>query len=174
MKCDLCKSEHSGKYGSGRFCSSKCARSFATKNNRVEINKKISASLHGKSCKVPKEALERAGKTRSIFRINKILSSNWENLTYWERRDRVFYEQKGKCKNCKIDNWLNRLIKLEYHHKDGNRDNNSRENVEYLCPNCHSQTNNHSIRKVLTINNRDRRIKNRYKYVVAVEIGEPR
>ena len=29
---------------------------------------------------------------------------------------------------------------LELEHKDGNNKNNSRENLEALCPNCHSQT----------------------------------
>ena len=45
MKCVLCGKEHDGTYGSGRFCSSHCARSFSTKNNREEINKKVSTTL---------------------------------------------------------------------------------------------------------------------------------
>jgi len=45
MYCENCKCEHEGSYGSGRFCSLKCARSFSTKNNRIEINKKISNTL---------------------------------------------------------------------------------------------------------------------------------
>ena len=43
--CENCNKEHNGTYGSGRFCSSKCARSFATKHNREEINKKTSEKL---------------------------------------------------------------------------------------------------------------------------------
>lgn len=34
-----------GTYGSGRFCSIKCARSFSTKNKRKEINEKVSKKL---------------------------------------------------------------------------------------------------------------------------------
>lgn len=33
-KCELCGTEHDGKYGSGRFCSQKCSRSFSTKNDK--------------------------------------------------------------------------------------------------------------------------------------------
>lgn len=33
MKCENCGREHNGSYGSGRFCSSSCARSFSTKND---------------------------------------------------------------------------------------------------------------------------------------------
>ena len=33
MICENCGKEHDGAYGSGRFCCSKCARSFSTKND---------------------------------------------------------------------------------------------------------------------------------------------
>lgn len=46
--CENCGSDHSGEYGSGRFCSLKCARGFSTKNNREKIKEKISNSLKGK------------------------------------------------------------------------------------------------------------------------------
>lgn len=42
MNCENCKSETIEKYGSGRFCSSKCARGFSTKAKRKEINEKVS------------------------------------------------------------------------------------------------------------------------------------
>jgi len=41
MNCENCNKEHDGTYGSGRFCSSKCARGFSTKEKRKEINKKL-------------------------------------------------------------------------------------------------------------------------------------
>ena len=48
-----CGKEHDGSYGSGRFCSQSCARSFSTtNNNRKEINKKISNKLAGRKCKM--------------------------------------------------------------------------------------------------------------------------
>ena len=33
MICKNCGKEHDGSYGSGKFCSLKCARSYATKND---------------------------------------------------------------------------------------------------------------------------------------------
>jgi len=45
-----------------------------------------------------------------------------------------------KCECCSNDMWLNKPIKLELHHKDGNNTNNKLENLEILCPNCHSLT----------------------------------
>ena len=44
-KCENCDNVHDGKYGSGRFCSSICARGFSTKNKRSLINKKVSSKL---------------------------------------------------------------------------------------------------------------------------------
>lgn len=43
--CEKCGAEHDGSYGSGRFCSKFCARSFSTSKNRKEISKKTSEKL---------------------------------------------------------------------------------------------------------------------------------
>lgn len=48
MRCESCNSNHDGKYGSGRFCSLKCAKGFSTKNKREEINKKVSKKMRGR------------------------------------------------------------------------------------------------------------------------------
>lgn len=45
-----------------------------------------------------------------------------------------------RCENCGLSEWLNNPIPLEVHHKDGNRNNNTIENFELLCPNCHALT----------------------------------
>jgi len=43
--CENCGDEHNGKYGSGRFCSTKCSRGFSTKAKRKEINEKVSKTM---------------------------------------------------------------------------------------------------------------------------------
>jgi len=48
MICENCNNEHDGSYGSGRFCSSKCARSFSSKAKRDETNKKVSKIMKSK------------------------------------------------------------------------------------------------------------------------------
>ena len=37
MICENCGKEYNGTYGSGRFCSKKCARSFSTKNSQGQL-----------------------------------------------------------------------------------------------------------------------------------------
>lgn len=43
--CENCGEHHNGTYGSGRFCSASCARSFGSKQHRQETNQKISNSI---------------------------------------------------------------------------------------------------------------------------------
>ena len=45
-----------------------------------------------------------------------------------------------QCENCGNTEWLGQPIPLELHHKDGNKKNNTLENFELLCPNCHALT----------------------------------
>jgi len=45
MICETCQNSHTGEYGSSRFCSVKCSRSFSTKAKRSEISEKVSKSL---------------------------------------------------------------------------------------------------------------------------------
>ena len=47
-----------------------------------------------------------------------------------------------KCENCNLETWLDKPISLEIHHLDGNNLNNVLENIQLLCPNCHSYTEN--------------------------------
>jgi len=50
-----------------------------------------------------------------------------------EEKEQVRIRQDGKCAHCgkPPPRW-------DYHHSDGDRSNNSMDNCEGLCPNCHS------------------------------------
>lgn len=48
-----------------------------------------------------------------------------------------------QCECCKNTTWLNQPINIEVHHIDGDKSNNQLENLQLLCPNCHSYTDNY-------------------------------
>ncbi len=53
----------------------------------------------------------------------------------------LIYLYEEKCSNCGLGNyWDNKFLSIQVDHIDGNSDNNSKDNVRLLCPNCHSQT----------------------------------
>lgn len=48
-----------------------------------------------------------------------------------------------QCECCNVVEWLGEPINLELHHKDGDKSNNELDNLQLLCPNCHSYTDNY-------------------------------
>ena len=143
-----------------KFCSKNCASGFSTKNKRKEINKKVekklkefyknNASTGNKFQKgfdprrkiFTKEDISKGVKA-SIEKLNNFyIGAKWEEIKNSRvlRKRRIIEEQNFKCNKCKLKDWFDEPLIFEIHHKDGNKKNNDRNNVECLCPNCHSQT----------------------------------
>lgn len=55
--------------------------------------------------------------------------------------------KRGCCEKCELNEWLGEKIPLELHHIDGNKYNNELNNLQILCPNCHSFTPNYRRKK---------------------------
>jgi len=55
-------------------------------------------------------------------------------------RDEV---KKHKCDNCYLAEWLDKPIPLELHHINGDKYDFRLENILFLCPNCHTLTDNY-------------------------------
>jgi len=68
--------------------------------------------------------------------------SNFVKRWVWERAN-------SKCEKCgwSETNIFTNTIPLEIHHIDGDSENHKPENLELLCPNCHSLTSSHSSSK---------------------------
>lgn len=50
------------------------------------------------------------------------------------------------CKECGLKDWRGQSLMLELHHVNGNRCDDRRDNLMWLCPNCHQQTDNYKGR----------------------------
>ena len=58
-----------------------------------------------------------------------------------------------KCEICgNTGEWQGKPLTLQVHHINGNHRDNRIENLQILCPNCHNQTENHSIKKTIQHN----------------------
>jgi len=60
----------------------------------------------------------------------------------------IFEKNNNKCQKCgwSQENVYTKSIPLTVHHIDGNHTNNNEDNLELLCPNCHSLTENYGSR----------------------------
>lgn len=157
MKCENCNKNHDGSYGSGRFCSNICARGFSTKSKRQVINEKVSSSMVGRvspqkgvpqseesnkkrSAAWTDEHRTKAAKIRKENALQYFLNKTFDEMSYHHKRRKVLEEQNYHCFHCGIDEWQGIKIILEVDHVDGDKKNNSRDNLRGLCPNCHSLT----------------------------------
>jgi len=120
-----------------------CAKS----SNSCPVNKQKNSSRG-------KEAYS-TGKRLSAKEAYAILSDELKSNMVWnagKRYAQFSYEGKGqhknalisergyKCEGCGLSEWRGNRLVLELEHKNGDRKDNTRENLELLCPNCHSQT----------------------------------
>jgi len=132
--CPKCGLKH---VKTGTFCSRSCA------NSRVfsdDAKHKKSISLKGKpSTRVISDLYKWRANIKQAW-LDKYNATPFDELGMENRRRRVFEEQNYCCVKCGISEWFTKPISLELEHKDGNTTNNSRENLEGLCPNCHSIT----------------------------------
>jgi len=51
--------------------------------------------------------------------------------------------KENRCEICGISEWNGKQLVCQLHHIDGDTTNNELSNLQILCPNCHSQTENY-------------------------------
>lgn len=89
---------------------------------------------------------KRVGKLNieDVFNNNiKIKSSNLKEKLF------ILKYKERKCECCGVgEEWQGKPLTLELHHIDGNHNNNNLDNLQILCPNCHSQTDSFRKKKI--------------------------
>ena len=72
----------------------------------------------------------------NLCEYSSLSSSNVKTLVY------KLGLKENKCEICGISEWQKKSIQCELHHINGDSTDNRIENLQILCPNCHSQTDN--------------------------------
>lgn len=135
MNCENCGSSHDGNYGSGRFCSSKCARGFSTKEKRSLINEKVKRKLKKKYFQKICEncgndfKMDSAHKDQKTCSVSCASKLRWKNKEYRDKitQSTIDYVISGKRKGTPKArrfkyNFLNKEIRCD-------------SKVEYSCLN---------------------------------------
>ena len=103
---------------------------IAERMNKLNITfgKKYKKNITGKIERIPLEEIL-------------IINSEYNRT---KLRERLIQEglKEYKCEICGISEWLDKPISLQLHHLNGIHNDNRLSNLQMLCPNCHSQTEN--------------------------------
>lgn len=115
-----------------------------------QVAKKIGyTGFHGSSSRSLSNGIKSLGIDISHFTYGKLDYSWMDNGTVYNSNYRLHILQlKGEqCEMCGITTWLDKPITFEIHHINGDKSKNDLDNLQVLCPNCHSQTDNFRNKK---------------------------
>jgi hypothetical protein len=165
MICEKCKIEHDGVYGSGRFCSSSCARSYSSSLKREIVNKQTSITIKQMykdgllKNKFPIRNESHTQETKDKISKSKT-GQKYGEMCLWHKEKirkslkRYYLNNPPKSilqlskrtaskifrrlnKGCSYCGWNEDICDI--HHINGKKisDPNNHKNLSYLCPNCH-------------------------------------
>jgi Zn finger protein HypA/HybF involved in hydrogenase expression len=117
---------------------------YKTIKRRIRILGISTEHLKGKSW-------NRGGVGKRSYAKKSLESIMIEDSSYstFKLKKRLFREGifNKKCNKCGGEQWLGKSMPLELEHKNGNSHDHRIENLEILCPNCHSFTDTYRGRK---------------------------
>ena len=81
-----------------------------------------------------------------------VIESNYSNISRLKKRLVSEGRKEYKCESClNSGEWNGKRLALQLDHKNGVPDDHRVENLRFLCPNCHSQTENFCGRNKLAV-----------------------
>lgn len=106
--------------------------------------KTIASKLIEMGIKYDGNASHKGESTKSYIPAKEYLGTD-KLITSYKLKIKLLKEgiKECKCERCGNTQWLGEEIPLELHHKNGKTSDNSLNNLELLCPNCHAFTENY-------------------------------
>ena len=91
---------------------------------------------------------EKTQSPQAKYSLDEILIENSTYANISRLKERLVREGKleYKCQNCGIKEWQSKPLSLHLDHINGKNNDHRIENLRFLCPNCHSQTDTYAGR----------------------------
>lgn len=129
-----------------------------------EVLRKLEIPIQGNNANTLKNKIKEYNIDISHFTFGKQYTTGEDNFSYvpaseylgtnksisaYKLKLKLIKEgyKENKCEKCGISEWQGEKLNCQLHHIDGNPNNNNLDNLQILCPNCHSQTDNFCIGK---------------------------
>ena len=100
------------------------------------------ASISELKCDISHFHATNKGSSNAKYSLDEILveNSTYANLSRLKERLVKEGRMEYKCEKCGISEWLGQPLSLHLDHRNGINNDHRQENLRFLCPNCHSQT----------------------------------
>jgi len=133
-KCRGCQQPIPFEHKRDTFCSQSCAATF----NNIKFPKRL-REKRWCSCGLITNGQNKFCPTCIAAGLDKVkIRKLSEAQTDSGRRRYLLRTRLYQCAQCLGVEWQGRPIPLEMDHIDGNSDNNTEENLNLVCPNCHA------------------------------------
>ena len=79
-------------------------------------------------------------KGTNVYRPAEYYFDNKHSITSAKLKEKLFKDglKEEKCELCGVSVWQGVKLPLELHHRNSDHNDNSFDNLQILCPNCHS------------------------------------
>jgi hypothetical protein len=155
--CQFCGAKLPFEKRRSKFCNHSCSASF----NNQGVTRHIKGSKVCSCGKPKKPSNKYCSECSGSYVYNK--PATFEAIKDHVARKRFLIDKRGyRCESCQLETWLERPIPLELHHIDGDADNNTEENLQLVCPNCHAFTEHYKGAVKGKNSSRQRRRRERY------------